>query len=242
MIACDEIRQKLLEPNVFPYCQLEDFLSGELYAGLVENWPDDAMFDVEGGGVRKRRRGIGQDRINGVLANENPFWSTFHTVLQRDVLDVLESVFLPVIKHRFPNENGACTWSYSLTSDAPGNHFGIHIDPPQRVFSALVYLPSPDGRQLAGTTIYREKIANPWKYGRFQRLGVGHYNKDEDKSALFDEVETLPFIENSAFVFANCSRAWHGMASNILDKGKGGFCTYFIVPISNLLPEWRTRN
>ncbi|MBO6837988.1 MAG: hypothetical protein JJ878_12830 [Alphaproteobacteria bacterium] len=195
----------------FPYRFVLDFLPTEIYQGIEANWPDIDTFDREGGGYNKIRYRMGRDRVEQELAQTCPSWAALHRHLTQTVFPALEEVAKPIVRHRTQGRDVPIDWDYILTTDLPGNHFGIHVDPPQRIFSGLIYIGTPESKNLPGTTVYRARKSSIPPMDPLKVLGLGHYNLPQEKEALFEDFEVLDFQPNSAFLFANCDRAWHGV-------------------------------
>lgn len=198
----------------FPYAFTPNFLPDDIYRGVEAHWPSLDRFDREGGGYNKIRYRMGRDRVEKELAAEQPAWLALHRHLTEVVFPDLESLIDPIAQHRLGASQAKTDWDYILTTDLPGNHFGIHVDPPQRIFSGLLYIGSPDSAGLPGTTIYRLRQPAAAQADDLKALGLGHYNDPQEKSVLFEAHDVLDFRANSAFLFANCDQAWHGVEHN----------------------------
>lgn len=234
----DGIRRHDFHQTPFPYTFVRNFLPADIYQGVEENWPTTDRFDREGGGHNKVRFRMGRDRVEHELAAENPAWQALHRHLTTSVFPGLEKLAAPIVRHRIGAHTTSLDWDYILTTDLPGNHFGIHVDPPQRIFSGLLYVGSSDGIGLPGTTVFRTRQAAAGNPDALKRLGLGHYNLQDEKNDLFEEHEPLRFQANSAFLFANCDRAWHGVEH----KGAGTRRLIHIVYRMDLEPFVGTDN
>jgi FkbM family methyltransferase len=87
-----------------------------------------------------------------------------------------------------------------LINDKPGYRIGVHRDRPDKVVTALIYLPKDSENAFAGTTVYKPK-----QEGFTCQIGK-HYGFEE-----FDKVTTVDYVPNSAFVFLNTDSSFHGV-------------------------------
>lgn len=87
-----------------------------------------------------------------------------------------------------------------LINDKPGYKIGVHRDRLDKVVTALIYLPENSDNAFAGTTIYKPK-----KEGFTCPIGK-HYGFDE-----FDNIKTIDYVPNTAFVFLNTDHSFHGV-------------------------------
>ena len=83
---------------------------------------------------------------------------------------------------------------------APGSHRRGHVDTPDRLFSALFYLRSPeDDSTDGGLEIFRYKDAPPDDLDAF-----------ELPPETIERVHTIPYQANTLVVFPNSPLAVHG--------------------------------
>ena len=84
---------------------------------------------------------------------------------------------------------------------------GPHTDHPERIFSLLFYLPEASSTEELGTSIYIPKDKS------FTCEGGPHYNRN-----FFKRVATMPYKQNSLFVFPKTINSFHGV-EELMDEG-----------------------
>lgn len=85
-----------------------------------------------------------------------------------------------------------------LIRDHPGYSIGPHTDSPNKLFSALFYLPPDESLREHGTTLYESASID---------TGLKHYARSDH----FKPVWTAPFLPNTMFAFKKSNHSWHGV-------------------------------
>lgn len=163
----------------FPHLYIENIFTELVYRALRVNLPPHSTY--------KRFDGY---PTRYLCTPSGPFWST--------LIERLQPIRHMLARKLNVKEAPGDIARVALIRDYPGYAIGPHTDSPNKLFSALFYLPPDATLREHGTTLYASALRDP---------GTQHYAMSE---AFTPEV-TVPFMPNTMFAFAKTDRSWHGV-------------------------------
>lgn len=130
------------------------------------------------------------------------FWSDIgRWMLSGRLARVMLDKFGDVLRERFRGHSRMEFYEDAvLVHDRTNYVLGPHTDSPQKVVSALFYLPPDDSLELHGTSLYAPREPG------FTCPGGPHYRFE-----LFERVRTMPFLPNTLFAFPKTHACFHGV-------------------------------
>lgn len=194
-----QIANSNLKTELFPYVFIDNIFPENLYKSMIANFPE-TYTEIE---KTRGTRGYPK-RFTGDLTH--PLWKGISEAL-------MSGAFKKAICEKF-GLTGEYTEDVLLIRDKEGYQISPHTDTPQKVISALFYLPDylegdDEGEDSydAGTRIYIPK-----KQEFICKTGK-HYNFDD-----FDYWDMCPYKPNSAFIFQRTDNSFHGVESSPCER------------------------
>ena len=223
--AANRIVNSKISKQPFPYIFTENIFDNEYYSQIISNFPQ--LQDMtplnktdrvrsDGSNKYKQRLVIQLDKESATPLSEKQiiFWDSFSKSLASKVFaKTLFKKFYPWIANRVARNilskdkkfNAHC--DILLVNDQTNYKIGPHTDHPERIFSLLFYLPEASSKEELGTSIYIPKDES------FTCKGGPHYNPN-----FFKRVATMPYKQNSLFVFPKTINSFHGV-EELMDEG-----------------------
>jgi hypothetical protein len=205
-----------LRTNPSPHLVVENVFPAGFYSDVRSNLPRKASL-YRGWGIGKEHGKTHYQLRNqiyihnrDVLAQmefDSPtireFWLNFHTWFTSQRLqDLMLSPFELDLRKRFGGEvrpaSGKLITNGMINFHDAGYFIGPHPDTPDRVVTAIFYLPEEGAPEGLGTKFYRPKDPN---------YRSGQHGRFED----FEEVASAPFRENTALLFLRNNNSYHGV-------------------------------
>ena len=180
----------LLNTTPFPWKFTENVFPPELYAQMLANLPTTYL-PIE---HTRNVKGYPQ-RFTADIPATDVFWTNLFSQLRDGRLKRALCSLFGVEKP--DNLTDECL----LIRDLAGYSIGPHTDAAKKVITVLFYLPSDTSMSGAGTGIYTPVDE------KFRCPGGPHYSIE-----MFNLLQTMPFLPNSAFMFRKTDNSFHGVA------------------------------
>jgi FkbM family methyltransferase len=183
----DKLRNAKVIEKPFPHLYVEGIFPEKVYDELVNGFPEKYE------SIEKTRGAHGYP-LRSTAPLDSPLWQS-----------VKEALTEGVIRETLCRKLGAgdparLMQDVLLVRDMEGYQISPHTDIPQKVVTALFYLPKDNSIEQEGTVIYKPK-----KKGFTCKTGK-HYSFGE-----FKKVKTMPFKPNSLFAFLRTDNSFHGV-------------------------------
>lgn len=189
----DRIMAARITEDPFPHLYVEQVFSPEFYRELLENLEVDFKPIAE-------VRSIAGYPDRSVHAAQSGFWSKLDAKMKDGRLRSALCAKLGRYAPTFRDET-------LLIKDRKGYQIGPHTDSPNKVASALFYLPQDNLMPEAGTSLYVPK-----KPG-VKCSGERHYFFED-----FNRAKTMPYLPNSMFAFKKSDVSFHGVEPFSYDR------------------------
>ncbi|MGE0717843.1 MAG: hypothetical protein AB7P02_20515 [Alphaproteobacteria bacterium] len=182
-------------PDAFYRRLLASLPSGDVLPPLVDSGRVGATYPRE-----RRVLALTPEGMATLPDAERPLWAGLAEILLgRRFLDALSARFRREITERFPD---GCVTKVEATycDDSARYVLEPHTDAPQKLITAIFYLPDAAGQEHLGTTLYAPIDPD------FRCPGGPHHDRQ-----LFRPVGTVPYRPNTMFAFVKTDRSFHGV-------------------------------
>ncbi|XRB18794.1 glycosyltransferase family 29 protein [Pseudoscourfieldia marina] len=215
----DRIDATKVDYKPFAHMFVRNVFSESLYACMLNALPTPeqtnryhAMKKNNRFYIRVKGEGGSVQRVPN--AKKHRFWASFaKTFMGDDIRNRWLRKFEPSLAARFGDlevEISSGQFEHRLDLARDGKDYGItpHTDSNEKALTILYYLPRDDSAKHVGTSTFLSR-------SRIEDGGFGMtYGSDWKNSSIageFEEVNTAPFLPNSAFIFAPCQSSWHAV-------------------------------
>lgn len=212
------IQKAELRRDPFPHLFLEGVFPADFYSAIRAHLPRQAgLYKGWGIGADKGRTHY-QQRKQIYIHNRDvlrkadfgdderrEFWLSFQDwFVSPQLQEIMLAPFAAELKDRFDGSllpsTGQVVTNGMINFHEAGYFIGPHPDTPDRIVTAIFYLPEDGAPEGLGTKFYRPK--DP----AYRSVAHGEF---ED----FDLVSSAPYRPNTALLFLRTPRSYHGVAS-----------------------------
>lgn len=194
-----QIRAAALHQDPCDHVRLEQIFDPELARQLVDNLPDQALYDEQihkdallpDGRYARLRFELTTENIARLPQPQRDFWQgILDDVQSTEIERAYKEKFRQALSRRFGPEfmDVETVQRPVLFRDIAGYKISVHADNLDKVITSQIYLPRDDSQVHLGTSFHRQ---NP------------------DRS--FEKVKTLPFTPNSGYAFPVTTDSWHSV-------------------------------
>lgn len=192
----------------FPHLYVSDIFPREFYANLQKHMPPPGSLKPIGD--LRPVHGFNERFVlpldaKGLATLPQPFRAFWEKLagwmISARFANLLFQKFAPIPEARLKT-NPDFEWydEALLVEDHSRYSLGPHTDTPEKLVSALFYLPADDSLAAHGTSIYVPKEAG------FTCPGGPHHPFDR-----FERMATMPFLPNTLFAFVKTLDSFHGV-------------------------------
>ena len=191
----------------FEHCIVHKVFSDADYAKIHCHWPDfeafDPLSDSNSGWYPERRQfRLTDDKLLSLNASQRDFWEELRTSFTSSAfLKAALTKFQGTVGPRLKNYRGSdIDLDLRIMEDQTQYTLGPHTDSNQKLLTLLIYVPNDRTLAKFGTSLYKPRNSR-------QRFNHSEHHARTD----FELVSTVPFIPNSALVFARTDQSFHGV-------------------------------
>jgi len=195
----------------------EQLFPESFYSLMASHWPDDKYFtrmpdhrsktqDFLLGSSMTLLPGRERKELPHLSEDAATFWKSFADVsLEQYIFPSLMSKYNDLLKLRLGDnlDKVKYWWHVKLWNYYPGYETPAHTDAPCTLFNNIVYVPEQSSHEGCGLSLYQPKSL------AYSDMG-NDINNPNLCTMKYDEIEKIPYTENSLFSFFKTSNCHHG--------------------------------